>query len=243
MSTRIKTKGQIKLEAQPDWMIENDGYGLLTSRITFKCDADNVSSRPKAGAAHPADDRLKCFKSSYVVNASNIATITAEYIGIDEGTYTKMQISGDVALNTASIELHPKFNTGNVGETGKPLKDLGWDDAAKEFSGSNADAIKYGLAGVKSFYSPDIQISGQFYTNNTEVVTITQKMVGKTFDKIPNVADYLVPAIGVSISKYHDRFCLVTGMSYENYNTVYKVKFTFRLAGGGWHNLIYEKYN
>lgn len=243
MSTRIKTKGQIKLEAQPDWVIENDGYGLLTSRITFKCDAASVNSRPKAGAAHPADERLKCFKSSYVVNASNLATITAEYIGLEEGTITKFQVNGDVALNTAGIDLHPKFNTGNVGETGKPLKDLGWDEAAKEFSTTNADAIKYGIAGVKSFYSPDIQISGQFYTNNLEVVTTLQKMVGKTFATIPSMADFVIPPIGVSITKYHDRFCLVTGVSYENYNTIYKIKFTFRLAAGGWHNLIYEKHN
>ena len=59
--TKLIKKGNTggSLQLQPDWTIESDGYGLLTSRLTFKCDASGVAGRaPKSGDAHPQDGRL-----------------------------------------------------------------------------------------------------------------------------------------------------------------------------------------
>lgn len=242
--TRIKKKGDNlgTLQLQPGWVIENDGFGLLTSRLTFICEANKAATlAPKKDSAHPIDGKLTCHRSSYVINDNELAVITSEYIGIANGNITGFQVSGDVGLASQPIQTHPNFTTGKKGE--KPLKDLGWDLAAQAFPETNANAITNGLVGVKSYLAPDIQITGQFYTNSIAVVTDVQKMVGKTFATIPSMSDFLIPSVGVPVTGKHDRFCLVIGASYETFSTIHKVKFTFRVATGGWNNLVYEKHN
>ena len=242
----IKKKGDSlsQLKLQPGWVIENDGFGLLTSRLNFVCDADQAESlAPKKSVAHPKNAKLFCYKSSYVINDNDIAVITSEYIGLASSTVTDFQVTGEVALASQPIQTHPKFATGKAGGAEKPLKDLGWDSAQQAFPEGDANAIKYGLVGVKSYYAPDIQITGTFYTSNEAVVDSVQKMVGKTFTTIPNQSTFKIPAIGVSVTSYHDKFCLVTGMTYETFANIHKVRLTFRVASGGWNNLIYEKSN
>jgi hypothetical protein len=242
--TRIRKKGDSlgSLQLQPGWVIENDGFGLLTSKLTFVCDADKAATlAPKKNAPHPSDGKLTCHRSSYVINDNGLAVITSEYIGIATGSITGFQVSGDVGLASQPIQTHPKFTTAANGELA--LKDLGWDIGLQAFPETNGTAIANGLVGVKSYLSPDIQITGQFYTSSIAVVQDVQKMVGKTFATIPSMSDFLIPSVGVGITKKHDRFCFVTGMSYETYSTIHKIKFTFRVASGGWNNLVYQKHN
>ena len=154
-----------------------------------------------------------------------------------------MQITGDVALGTQPIQAHKNFATGKAGDTGKPLKDLGWDSALNAFSESNNDAINYGLVGIKSFMYPEIQLSGTFYCATKAIVQDAQKMVGKTFERIAGHENMIMPQLGPVISKYHDRFGLMTGVSYEQFAHIYKVKISFRVAQGGWSNLVYDRHN
>lgn len=231
-------------QLQPGWTIENDGYGLLTSRLTFICDAASAESKkPKENEAHPKDGRLLCHKATYSINDNDLATISADYVGLAAGQMTRVMVSGDTALSTQPIEVHPKFATGKAGTSGKPLKDLGWDIADRAFPLTNAAALSNALVGVKSYLAPDLQFTGTYYTNSKEILLNNQKMVGKTFNTIPGAADMIIPPVLSPISAYHIRFGLLTSCNYELYANVYKVRFTFRVATGGWHSFIYETHN
>jgi hypothetical protein len=244
MSSVSKGNKLTSLQLQPGWVIESDGFGLLTSRLTFKCDASIAESKkPKENEAHPKDGRLLCHRSSYVINESDIATITSEYVGLSSGNMTKVQITGDIALGTQPIQTHPKFYQGKAGTTGLPLKDLGWDEASQSFPESSLDAIKYALVGVKSFQSPDLQFTGSYYTNSKAILLDNQKMIGKTFNTIGGQENIVLPPVLAAISSYHTRFALVTAVNYEQFANVYKVRYTFRVATGGWNNLIFETHN
>jgi hypothetical protein len=240
----IKGNATKTLELQPGWTIENDGRGLLTSRLSFVCDADTVDAKkPKPNDAHPVNGKLLCHKSTYTVNDNGVALVSADYVGIETGQMTTVEVTGDVALNTAPIQTHPKFYKGTAGDTGKALKELGWDSSTKSFPESDAEAVDKGLVGITSFLAPDIQITGTYYTSSAQILRDNQKMVGKIFAKIAGGESMIVPQIMTALSKYHTRSALMTGCAYEQYANVYKVRFTIRVSQGGWNNLIYEQHN
>lgn len=241
-----KTQGDklTTLKLQPGWTIENDGFGLLTSRLTFVCDAAVADSKkPKDNEAHPKDGRLLCHKATYSIGDNDLATISADYVGLAAGQMTRVIVTGDTALGTQDIQVHPKFWTGTAGTSGKPLKDMGWDMAERAFPLGNAAAQDNYLVGVKNYLAPDLQYSGTYYTNSKEILTNNMKMVGKTFNTIPGASDMIIPLPLTAVSKYHIRFGLLTSCNYEMYANVYKVRFTFRVATGGWHSFIYETHN
>jgi hypothetical protein len=243
---QIKKKGNslTSLQLQPGWQIEDDGFGLMTSRLTFKCDASIAGAKkPKEKEAHPEDGRLLCHRSSYTSNESGVATITAEYVGISSGSMTKVQVSGSVALTTQSIKVHPNFAIGKVSDAGKPLKDLGWDEQSQSFPETNADAVTFGLVGIKSYLSPELQYTGSYYTSSQAVLMENMKMTGKTFQTIPGGENVIIPPGLKSISPKHIRFGLVTGVNYEQFAHIYKVNFTFRVSNGGWHSYVYDTHN
>jgi hypothetical protein len=232
------------LQLQPGWTIEGDGYGLMTSRLTFSCDASVAQAKkPKTNDPHPKDGKLLCHKSTYSINDNDLATITADYVGIESGNMTRVIVSGDTGLATQDIQVHPKFFQGNAGQTGKPLMDLGWDMAEKAFPATNAEAVSNALVGIKSFLAPDLQFSGIYYTSSKEILSSNQKMVGKTFKEIAGASDMVIPQSLTFSSAKHTRFGLMTSCNYEIYANIYKVRFTFRVATGGWHSYIYETYN
>jgi len=235
--SRIVTKGNINgLELQPDWTIESDGYGLLTSRLTFNCPGDQAASKaPKNGDAHPRDGRLKCHKSTYTIIKGERANIIAEYVGIEEGEITKIQIKGDVVTGTQPIQAHKDFV--------KVLKALGWDTASQSFKETNAKAVENGLVGVKSFLTADSQITATFFSASKSVVQDGVDMVGQTFLKMAGMEDVVLPKGNQKITNFHDRFAMLTGLSYEKFAHLYKVNFTIRISPGGYHNKIYTKKN
>jgi len=235
--SRIVTKGNINgLELQPDWSIESDGYGLLTSRLTFSCPGDQAASRaPKNGDAHPKDGRLKCHKSTYTIIKGERSQIIAEYVGIEQGEITKIQIKGDVVTGTQPIQAHKDFV--------KILKPLGWDSVTQSFKETNKAAVDNGLVGVKSFLTADSQITASFFSASKSVVQDGVNMVGQTFLKMPGMEDVVLPSGNQKISNFHDRFAMLTGLSYEKFAHLYKVNFTIRISPGGYHNKVYTKKN
>ena len=236
--TKLIKKGNTggSLQLQPDWTIESDGYGLLTSRLTFKCDASGVAGRaPKSGDAHPQDGRLKCHKSTYTISKGQWATVVSDYVGIETGDRTKIQIKGDVVTGTQPIQVHKDFLT--------KLKPLGWDSATQSFPETNAKAVQNALVGVKSFLSPDSQINCVFYVANRSELQAGVDMVSKTFQKMTGMEDVVLPASTLAMSKFHDRYALMSGLNYEKYAHLYKISFTIRISAGGWHNLVYTKHN
>lgn len=235
--SRFVTKGNINgLELQPDWSIESDGYGLLTSRLTFVCPGDQAASRaPKNGDAHPKDGRLKCHKSTYTIIKGERAQIIAEYVGIEQGEITRIQIKGDVVTGTQPIQAHKDFI--------KTLKPLGWDSLTQSFSEKNKAAVDNALIGIKSFLTADSQITATFFSANKSVVQDGVDMVGQTFLKMAGMEDVVLPNSNQKISTFHDRFAMLTGLSYEKFAHLYKVNFTIRISPGGYHNKVYTKKN
>jgi len=235
--SRMITRGNINgLELQPDWSIESDGYGLLTSRLTFACPGDQAASRaPKNGDAHPKDGRLKCHKSTYTIIKGERAQIIAEYVGIEQGEITKIQIKGDVVTGTQPIQAHKDFV--------KILKPLGWDTITQSFKETNKAAVDNALVGIKSFLTADSQITASFFSANKAVVQDGVDMVGQTFLKMAGMEDVVLPKGNEKISTFHDRFAMLTGLSYEKFAHLYKVNFTIRISPGGYHNKVYKKKN
>jgi len=241
----IVTKGKITKTLQPGWTIEADGFGLLTSRLTFKCQSTEAAgSRPKSGDAHPEDSRLQCHRSSYTINGQ-LATITAEYVGIESGQRTKIQISSSTSSSSQPIQAHKSFPPGTKfkpsGIDKTSLSACGWDGSS--YPEGNADAVKFGLVGVKSFLSPDIVFNCTLYTSARAEVSDAMTMVGKSFLSMPGMEEVILPKTQVGISAYHDRFALLTAASYEQFAHLFKIDFTIRIASGGWNNLVYEKHN
>lgn len=236
MAKLIK-KGNIeKLELQPDYTIEQDGFGLLTSRLTFRTDGATVSAAaPKSGDGHPIDGRMKCHKSTWTVNKSGLATIFADYVGIESGDRTRIQIKGDIVTSTQPIQVHKNFL--------KTLKSLGWSSQSQSFPDTNAKAIESAMVGIRSFLSADSQITATYYTSLKSEVNDGVNMVGKTFLKMPGMEDVVLPGGNQSISAYHDRFAMLTGLSYEKFAHLYKVNFSIRISPGGYHNRVYDKQN
>jgi len=226
-------------QLQPNYSVEFDGYGLITGRATFVCSASAAPFRtPKRGDVFPGrEKRLYCHRASYTINGNNIATITAEYCGIENGNQSKMILRGDTGLSTESIKSHPDFK--NI------LQSKGWDSNKQMFKegdvnqSSIADAYK--LTGLKSFFRPSIQIQGSFYTSNKALLTYYIATVGKTFTSIKDT-DFTIynGCFQSDDPAFYTNPGMITGVSHEEFGNLYKVNISFRIAQGGWHNLIYK---
>lgn len=226
-------------QLQPNYSVEFDGYGLITGRATFITTAGSAPSRmPKRGDVFPGrEKRLYCHRASYTIGTNNLATITAEYCGIESGTQTKMVLRGDTGLSTESIKSHPDFKT--------ILQPKGWDIGKQMFiegaTNSNSDADDFKLTGIKSYVRANIQIQGSFYTSNQALLTYYIAAVGKTFSSIKDADFSIYNGCFVSDDKrYYTNPGMVTNVSHEEFGNLFKVNVSFRIAQGGWHNLIYK---
>jgi hypothetical protein len=236
MAKLIKKGSVSGLELQPDYTIEQDGFGLLTSRLTFRCDAASAASlAPKSGDAHKTDGRMKCHKSTYTINRSGLATIVSDYVGIETGDRTRIQIKGDIVTSTQPIQVHKDFT--------KVLKALGWNSQAQTYPDTSPVAVTNAMVGIRSFLSADSQVSANYYTSLKSEVNDGVNMVGKTFLTMPGMQDVVLPSGNQSMSAFHDRFAMLTGLSYEKFAHLYKVSFSIRISPGGYHNKVYVKHN
>ena len=223
---------------QPNYSVEFDGYGLITGRATFTCQASAAPFKtPKRGDVFPGrEKRLYCHRASYTINGNNLATVTAEYCGIESGNQTKMVLHGDTGLSTESIKSHKDFKD--------ILQPKGWSISAQAFvEGDDYDdslADVNFLTGVKSYLRANIQIQGTFYTSNKELLTYYIAGVGKTFTSIKDADFSIYNGCYVADSTFHDKPGMITNVSHEEFGNLYKVNVSFRIAQGGWHRLIYK---
>jgi len=225
-------------QLQPNYSVEFDGYGLITGRATFTCTASAAPSRiPKRGDVFPGrEKRLYCHRASYTITGNNLATITAEYCGIESGTQTKMVLRGDTGLSTEPIKSHKDFK--------KILQPLGWNIQSQSFpegpEGTMSQSDNYALTGIKSYVRANIQIQGSFYTSDKSLLTHYIAGVGKTFTSIRDADFSIYNGCYVKDSDYHDKPGMITNVSHEEFGNLYKVNVSFRIAQGGWHKLIYK---
>jgi len=94
---------------QAGYTIENDGYGLLTCKATYKVDKSSAANAIKRGDVFSPDARLRCHKASVSYGALEVATITADYCGIAAGDWTDPNVTGTDSLSTEPIMSHPNF--------------------------------------------------------------------------------------------------------------------------------------
>lgn len=133
---------------QPGWTFETDGFGVIQSQCKFKWDLDSCKqgfNNPyfRRGSEHPLSsgypqDKMayvKLWKASYTTDKNGIATVTADYVGIDidypgvnqvdvntYASYPQVTVSGN--CSSEDITHHPNFirqNTVTSGELGPAL--------------------------------------------------------------------------------------------------------------------------
>ena len=111
---------------QPGAVVANDGYGLLTSTVTWVGD-DNGTPILK-GSAHPEFDFMKAWKIAREYRAAEYVGHKVEYVGIcteadgesenpglwTVATNTIANISGAASLASEGITSHPNFFDGTV---------------------------------------------------------------------------------------------------------------------------------
>lgn len=239
MSTRPITKGNFAaLEASPGWEVEDDGYGMLSSVVTFKGDKD--AEMPALLSAHPGDERLQLYKSKYRLIGGRAKEVTGYYVGIASGTSSKIQWFPDVSSTTNKIQTHPNFSEKKFKHVPEPLFKLGWESQNGRF-GDGGAAKQYGLTGIENYISSEVSVSGIFYTSDKSYVQKWMDGNNKTFQALPDTESLVLPNTFTPISQYHDRFGLLVGVNYEMFGHLYKVTFQVRTASGGWHSFIYDR--
>lgn len=99
---------------QGGWTVANDGFGLLTSTTTYKCDhTTSVPGFAARGTAHPDFSELKAHKFRISYDTLGIATVTVDYVGIsllvNSGVMTLANTSSANGLTAEPLTSHPNF--------------------------------------------------------------------------------------------------------------------------------------
>lgn len=244
------------IKIQPGWTIEDDGFGLLTSRVTYIVSQDSeygasgssvVSKAPKRGDFFENDPRLVCHRASSSVNKNSLQVITAEYVGIANGNKTAVQVTGRGATTTEPITRHPSFVSLIGGTSDAALNGavFNTDGGFKEFS--DPENKKFGL---KAYYSPTFSITSTFYTSDIKVAgSLKDKQCcssssGK-WAGVDLLADFksLAPSWGTSVAtwmaKDESPQLLLTNVSIEPYGALLKVTCDILVAVDGLDTDVY----
>jgi hypothetical protein len=111
---------------QPGAVVSNDGYGLLTSTVSWV--GDDTGTPILKGSDHPEFDFMKAWKIAREYRSLEFVGYKVEYVGIcseaagdaenpglwTEATNTIANISGAASLATEGITSHPSFFDGTV---------------------------------------------------------------------------------------------------------------------------------
>jgi hypothetical protein len=255
---------------QAGYTIENDGYGLLTCRATYKIDDNKTGNAPKRGDVFKPDPRLKCHKVSVSYGALGVAIITAEYCGIEAGDWTEPNVSGSATLSTEPLTSHPNFfvpsskrgiagpgpytATASPDGTNKPAflgangAIFGNDGVAPNkplflgFFGTVTDAEKK-LYKRTSYLSPVSSFNGVLYTTKAANVVTIRKYVGSSFNgRAPYGYRFLLPAyLGDNFeAKDETDQLLLSSVNFEDYGMLYKISYEIRFNREGYSREVYQ---
>lgn len=244
------------LKLQPGWTIEEDGFGLLTSRLTFVTDhgsddeSSPINSAPSRGDSHPKDTRLKCHRASTTYGANGLATIVAEYIGIASGNMTAPEVSGRGNMSTDPIQTHPDFASKIGGTKDAPLNGAQFNETTGLFIGFQRTAPPVNKEGVRSYLNPGFGISGHFYTSDISVAKKLKDDMGKSSSNGSWSGVSLLGGLS-GINGQNDSIwgdwttsdeipqLLLTGVAIDFYGTLIKVSYDITYARYGWDMEIY----
>lgn len=251
---------------QAGYTIENDGYGLLTCRATYKVDENKTASAPKRGDIFKPDPRLKCHKVSISHGVLGVAIITAEYCGIENGDWTEPNVSGTSTLSTEPLSSHPNFfKSGGIAGpppyTSCPSPDgtntpafaglngaiFGNDGQSpnkplfKGFFGTTTNEEKK-LYKRTSYLAPVSSFNGVLYTTKAGNVVTLRKYVGVAFSgRAPEGYRFLLPAYLGDNFQASDETpqLLLSNVSFEDYGMLYKISYEIRFNKEGYLTQVY----
>ena len=250
------------LTLQPGWTIEEDGFGLLTSRLTFVSShgSDDNSSpiynAPKRGDTHPKDTRMACHRASTTYNANGLAVTVAEYIGIADGNKTAPEVSGRGNMSTDPITTHPKFASTLGGTKDAPKNGAKFNETTGLFIGFGPSTpppkAGFNKEGVRSYLNPGFGISGHFYTSDVSVAKKFKEQMGKSSGTGSYGGVNLLGGLSGLGSAGSDSIwgtwttseevpqLLLTGVAIDFFGNLVKVSYDLTFAKDGWDMEIYE---
>jgi len=268
---RIETGNALTTPVQqPGGKISNDGYGLLTATVVWKADESAaLNSVVNRGSTCPLDANCKAHKYSIAYDALGVATLTVDYVGIEDGaTATDPQITGSQGLTSEHITTHPNFfeTATALGFSGSPIAGVGDGSlatpdypavtgASKEYQGNNGATFEaptgrkflgFKKSEFKDFYgktsylAPQCSISGIFYTTSSTIVNNHRNAVGKTSGNGTFAGKKLVPDyMGTSFTVSGKNQLLLAQVSFEDYGLLYKVQYELRYNREGYVASVY----
>ena len=257
---------------QPGGKLQGDGYGLLTATVVWKADEGaSLGSVVNRGSSCPltAPGTLTAHKYAISYDALGVATITVDYVGIDNSFYsgnrTEPQVSASQGLTTDHITAHPNFFELADGFTGDPIAGVGsgtitvpaYSAAGDgEFTGNNGATfakatggkfLGFKVAEYKGFYgrtnylAPQTSFSGHFYTTEQSTVQGILSRVGKTSgDGSFDGIDLLPSYLGGDFHTPEEiNQLLLAQVSTEDFGELYKVNYEVRFNRYGYEPAVY----
>lgn len=237
---------------QAGYTIENDGYGLLTSRLVYKIDQTRVESNaPKKGDPHPKDPRLKAWKVMWTRDQNDLGTITADYIGFAISDSTTPIVSGIGVTQQEAIDTHISFESDIGGTPAAPINGATFDANGK-FTGfpHNNDSKTAGTINLRAYLAPTLGFSGIVYVSSFNSVQSVVDNIGKTsksglFSGLQLVykkeAEWVIGSPGGADGNWHQLF--LDSVNYEEFGLVYKINYTVRYFAYGFNPKVYSAAN
>ena len=263
MARVSKGKSLSTLELQPGWVIEDDGFGLITASVVYKTShgtstgtpgtgAQALSNAPKRGDSFPLDARMHCHRASSSMDANGIQTISVDYVGIAKGSSTIPDVSGRFSSNQEPISTHPKFKTQIGGTSAAPQNGAVFneDGSFKRFADSGFDQFY----GVTSYLACGFGITGHFYTSDFSVLNALKESLGTTSSTGsfggPNLLGDFGglstgqpgwTGVGNWITPREDDQLLLAGVQAEYFGKLLKISYDVMYSQDGWNGTIYGR--
>lgn len=235
---------------QAGYTIENDGYGLLTSRLVYRIDRTRVESNaPKKGDPHPKDPRLKAWKIMWTRDENDLGTITADYIGFAIGDSTTPIVSGIGVTQQEAIDTHISFESGIGGTPAAPINGATFDANGKFTGFPHSQATKdAGVVNLKAYLAPTLGFSGIVYVGQFINVQSLVDAIGKTskngmFTGLQLVykkeSEWVIGSPGGAQGNWDQLF--LDSVNYEEFGMVYKISYTVRYFAYGFNPKVYSR--
>ena len=176
-------------QALPAGSINLDAFGLAQAQLTYTVDSADANlgsylASFAAGETYPysVGVTMKSYKVTAALGKGGVATLTVDYMGVQDGDYTKPQVTG-VATSTAQpIEAHPNFTKvtkewsgstvlagyppSNLVTANKPIFIQGTDPYATwtfRGFGLKTDGTVNIKAGIRQYLAPLATVRGQIF--------------------------------------------------------------------------------
>jgi hypothetical protein len=249
MAYKNKGNALTQPKLQAGYTIENDGYGLLTSRLTYRIDQTRVETNaPKKGDPHPKDTRLKAWKVMWTRDQNDLGTINADYIGFAQGDSTTPIVSGVGVTQQEAIDTHISFESAIGGTPAAPINGATFDGAGK-FTGfpHNDDSKTAGTINLRAYLAPTLGFSGIVYVSSFTTVQSVVDNIGKTSKDgsfaglqlvYKKTAEWVIGSPGGASGNWHQLF--LDSVNFEEFGLVYKISYTVRYFAYGFNPKVYS---